>query len=122
MKMSLEKAILTKQICKKLRNLKDYLPNEEDRVYHFAVDLAMDLTRFYRKKYLTAEEFTSEAESTIVNSYIDNRHYMIHPGVYGILRDYIPKLASLFCPEDFAERVKGIYEQETKKILKGLRI
>lgn len=122
--MALEsKAISMKPVKEKLRNLKEYLPGEDDFMYGFGKYLAERLN-----PELIPEGFNLACELTIdeLRKGGDYGKYgkvkvppslVGYPSVlYDVLRMRIPDFAKAACPPEFAEEVNKVYEEVNAKI------
>ena len=116
MKMVLEsKAISTEPIKKKLKSLREYMPDQKDIVYDFATYLA---DRLYPK--LVPEGFSTIAELALydlqkgINGFTGQpikSSLVGYPSmVYRLLRIQVPKIADAVCPEEFAQGVRKMYD------------
>ena len=122
--MSLEtKAISTEEMKEKLRNLKEYMPKEEDVLYSFGRYLAK---RLEGHPELVPEGFNVTVELALhdlqkgIDGYtqkpIQSRLVGYPPIIYSLLRMRTPDIAKAVCPEDFAEGVRKMYEEVNAKL------
>jgi len=110
------KAIPTELLKEKLRNLKDYLPEESNRLYDFAGYLADRLEK--------TSEIVPEGLSLLVEQiFFDLKKGNIKKipvslqerYADGLLRTQIPKIARAVCPDDFAEAILEIHREMYKR-------
>ena len=121
--MSSEEAISTEPIKEKLRNLRQYMPNQIDVIYDFGAYLADRLN-----PELVSQGFDMAAELVIsdlqmgvdesTGQPIRSRLVGYSPVIYGLLRTQVPKIAEAVCPEDFAKGVREFYERVKAKMRK----
>ena len=114
--MSLEGAISTEPIKEKLKNLRQYMPNQQDVIYDFGAYLADRLN-----PELVSQGFNMAAELAlydlqkgvdgVTGQPIRSRLVGYPPVIYGLLRMQVPEIAEAVCPEDFAKGVREFYEQ-----------
>lgn len=113
--MGLENAISMEPVKEKLRNLKEYMPGEDQTIYDFGEFLADRLNSIVvpRGFYLATELALCDLRAGIGRF---GRHQVksslvgYSPVIYDRIGIYIPNIAKAVCPEDFAERVKQISE------------
>ena len=114
--MALE-SISTEEIARKLRNLREIMPDEDGTLYQFGEFLADRLGTHP----LAPRGFNMAAELCLydlqqgVNGFtgqpILSRLVGYPSQIYALLRMRVPDLADATCPEDFAKGVKDFYEQ-----------
>ena len=105
--MSIDEAISTGPLIEKLRNLKQYMPDEEDVIYQFGAYLAGSLN----PRRIVPHGFIVAAEFALDDLEIRNRLVGCHypPFLYTTLRAKVLDIAEAVCPEDFARGVKEFY-------------
>ncbi len=122
--MMLDEVLSMEPVREKLRNLRQYMPDQEETVYRFGEFLAERL----KNPELVPLGFCLEATLSLydlqkgVDGYTGkpiNSALVGYPQiVYNLLYSYIPAIAEAVCPEDFAKGVKQAFEQieaETSK-------
>lgn len=122
--MSLEGAISTEPIKKKLRELRQYMPGQPDVIYAFGAYLADKLN-----PKLVPPGFNMAAELALydlqigVDSFtgqpIRSRLVGQQPQIYVHLSMQVPEIAKAVCPKDFAKGVRKFYEQVDAKMREG---
>ena len=122
--MKLEsKAISMEPVKEKLRNLKDYMPKEDNILYDFGKYLADKLNPqlipagFNLACELAIEDLRREGnygEHGTVKVPMNLTGYP--PQLYSLLRMRIRDIAKAVCPSDFAEQVNKVYEEINAKI------
>ncbi len=120
--MALEE-ISTEPIVKKLRNLREYMPDGGETLYKFGEFLA---DRLSRHSTLVPQGFNIAAELGIydLQNGIDGftgkpiqGELVGYPSqVYDLLRMSVPDLADAVCPEDFAKGVRKRYDEINKNL------
>ena len=109
--MSLEEAISTEPIKEKLRNLRQYMPNEQDELYEFGTYLAGRLNSrlvpsgFNMAAELALHDLQNGVDGCTRQS-INSKLVGFPPVMYILLRTQVPKIAEAVCPEDFAKGVR----------------
>ena len=129
--------ISNEQLCKKLRKLRNYIPNEMDRIYQFGYSLAdrLENKKLVTAKMLDPEHFHYVAESLIFElehynpeheyysktSGIDEDNTLLKssPHLYAVLRFYIPRIAQATCTKTFAEEVGICNRRMIRSILES---
>lgn len=113
-----EKAIQTKEVKEKLKNLRKYLPGQEQIVYDFAAKLADRLNpELVPAGFNTAAELLLYDAQKGVDGYtgqpLGGHFHLIGylPQLYAALRMSIPDIAEAVCPEDFAKGVKEFQDK-----------
>lgn len=113
---SLETSISTELIKEKLRNLKGYMPREDDKLYRFGEYLADRLgpNIFPHGFNISAERAIADLKDGIdsfTKQPIKNSLVGMVPVYYTMLSRRIPDIADAVCPRDFAEEVREFYEE-----------
>ncbi len=115
--MSLTDAIPTEPIREKLRNLREYIPNQGILLYEFSDLFAERLGGHPTINpigfNLTAELTLHDLETGVSpgQSFPIKQSLVGYPTmIYAILRTQIPDIAKATCPEDFAKGVKEFYD------------
>ena len=119
--MSLEGAISTEPVKEKLRNLRQYMPDQQDVTYDFGAYLADMLN-----PELVPQGFNMAAELVLYDLQKGVDGFTRQPirsklvgyplVIYGLLRMQVPEIAEAVCPEDFAKGVREFYEQVNAKM------
>ena len=127
--MSLTDAILTEPIKEKLRNLREYIPNQESVLYQFGGLLAERLgghptinpIGFNLVAQLTLHDL--ETGVSPGQSFPIKQSLVGYPTlIYAILRTQIPVIAKATCPEDFAQGIKEFYDEVNSKAKEETKI
>lgn len=117
------KAISMEPMKEKLRNLKEYLPGEDNFMYNFGKYLADTLN-----PELIPEGFNLACELAIDalrkgGDYGSYGKVKVPPSLvgcpsmlYSVLRMRIPAIAKAACPPEFAEEVNKVYKEVNAKI------
>ena len=108
-------------IKEKLKNLREYMPEQEDLVYEFGAYLAQRLN-----PELVSEGFNMAAELALydLQTGVDgftgkplmNRLVGYPSAIYGFLRFQVPDIAKAVCPEEFAHGVREFQEKVNAKM------
>ncbi|GEM_PF-1587403 len=124
--MSLDDAIQTSSIIDKLNNLKKYMPNEDETVYHFGAFLANRLPprRIYPHGFNNAVELALlELESGVDRrtgeSLVGSAIVCAGSQFYEIMRMCTPDIAQAVCPEEFAREVIDFYHKVNASLREG---
>ena len=114
--MPINEAVSMEPVKEKLRNLREYMPDQPDEIYDFGAYLADELNLD-----LVPQGFKMAAELAIcdlergINGFTGQpiRSRLVgHPSVfYRLLRIEVPELAQAVCPEDFAKSVIDFQKQ-----------
>ena len=114
--MSIDDAILTGPVAKKLRNLPVHLPCFYSEVYSFASYFATRLPTpkmkpdaFLIVPFVALDELIRGVdcnEKNILPAFPSDLYAQLAPHFHYL----IPKMAEVTCPADFAEKVKQLYE------------
>jgi len=123
--MTLE-AISTGPIVEKLRNLRDYMPNQEDVIYKFGAYLA---ERMDNQPEIVPTGFNIAASLALydlekgVNGFTGQpiRNSLVgYPSqIYGLLEMTVPRMAEAVCPPEFAQGVKEMADSVSEDIKKN---
>ena len=114
--MALE-AIAAQPIVEKLRNLRQYLPDQNEVVYDFGAFLA---ERLEKHPNIIPVGFNVMAELGIydlqrgIDGFTDKpitSRLVGYPSqIYTLFKMIVPDIAKATCPEDFAKEVKEMYD------------
>lgn len=109
-------AISMEDIKEKLKNLREYLPNQEESIYNFC----SYLTGYLNPK-LVPEGFNMAIElafydlgtgiNGLTGKSVRNSLSRRPLAVYALIRRNIPEILDVVCPEDFANEVKEIIKE-----------
>ena len=118
--MPLEGVISTEPIKEKLRNLRQYMPNQEDVIYKFGAYLA---ERLYPELnpglFVMAVELALYDLQRGVDGFtgepIRSKLVGYPPVIYKMLRMHVPDIAEAVCPEDFAKGIREFYSRLMQK-------
>ncbi len=116
-----------KEVIEKLRNLKQYLPDEEDVVYEFAILLAQRLEKYHPK--VNPAGFNIAVETLFYDlkrgkdSYLNNEPLKSNlvghsPHFYPILKWSVKNIVRAICPEDFAKGYEFVVEEVREELKK----
>ncbi|HLC78322.1 MAG TPA: hypothetical protein VJH92_04310 [Candidatus Nanoarchaeia archaeon] len=124
---SSKRAIPMLSIADRLRNLREYMPHEQQVVYDFGNYLAGRLN-----PSLVPEGFNMAATLALydlqkgVDGFtgkpINSSLVGYPPQIYSILNIILPQIADAVCPKDFAGGVRAFSEDVTKKIKRDRHI
>ncbi len=117
---TIEGAISTEPVKEKLRNLRQYMPDQQDVVYDFGAYLADRLNpELVPQGFNMATELALYDLQKGVNGStgqpIRSRLIGYPPVIYESLRMQVPEIAEAVCPEDFAKGVREFHEQVNAK-------
>lgn len=120
-KMTIE-SISTEPIKEKLRNLSEYMPDQDETTYQFGRFLAERLgndTILPMGFNMVAELGLYDLQTGIdgfTGEPIRSRLVGNPPMIYGFLRMIVPEIADAVCPEDFAKGVRKMYDEVNAKL------
>lgn len=112
--MSLDNAISMEPVKEKLRNLHEYLPNENSILYDFAGYLADRLNpRLVPEGFVLAAELALYDLQTGIDGFTQQpvpARLQGYPSVlYAVLQMRVPEIAAAACPDDFGQDVAKVY-------------
>ncbi|PJE81236.1 hypothetical protein COU58_03555 [Candidatus Pacearchaeota archaeon CG10_big_fil_rev_8_21_14_0_10_32_42] len=118
--MSIDEVISMEPVKEKLKNLRKYMPNQDDTIYDFGAYLADRLNpELFSQGFNMAAELALYDLQTGVDGFsgqpIRSRLVGYPSMIYGLLSMQVPQIAEAVCPEDFAKGVKDFYEQVNGK-------
>ncbi len=131
--MSLDAILPTDSLCEKLKNLRQYMPNEDEVLYDFGKFLADYLSSNYFSDiiyrptinpgsfYAAAQIAWFELQRPSNNTPNGNFNSLLQEKNYSslatanvqeriLLREKIPDIANAVCPEEFARTVETIFQ------------
>lgn len=115
--MTLEDAISMEPVKAKLKNLKEYLPRENEIVHEFGAYLADQLNSelvpagFNLACELALEDLRRGGDYGTEKRPVPSHLVGYPPVMYSLLRMSIPKIAEAVCPPEFAQKVKKVIDE-----------
>lgn len=122
--MSLEEVISMEPVKEKLRNLRKYMPSQQDVIYEFGAFLAdrlnleLDSQEFHTAAELALSDLQKGVDGFTGNP-VQSRLVGLPFKSYFLLAAKVPQIAKAVCPEDFAKGVTFFYNRAIAKSYGG---